>query len=272
MIKNFRYELSFKNIDQLEKKLNFCKQNGIYSINIPCKGDIKKEFLLEIVDYLGIYYKNFDIVFHYSFYHQYSKNRNNSIELFLQFIEKSSYYKNNNILLVSGSKIRKSFELIDVMYELRNEISGKNQFGVAFNPYFLNNEELNTEKKRFIEKLNLNIINSVWLQFGSDIRSLSIQYNFLTEQINKIILNNNQQFKIYGSLFMPSKQLLARFKFRPWRGVYLSNDYLNSLEEAKKLTKDILRFYVNNNITPLVESDCSSMNQLQEIYYLADIN
>ena len=41
MINNIRFELSFKNIAQLENKLNFCKFNGINNINIPCKGNIK---------------------------------------------------------------------------------------------------------------------------------------------------------------------------------------------------------------------------------------
>ena len=34
MINNLRFELSFKNIAQLENKLNFCKFNGIKYINI----------------------------------------------------------------------------------------------------------------------------------------------------------------------------------------------------------------------------------------------
>ena len=43
MNNNTRFELSFKNITQLENKLNFCKLNNIKNINIPCKGLIKKE-------------------------------------------------------------------------------------------------------------------------------------------------------------------------------------------------------------------------------------
>ena len=43
MNNNTRFELSFKNISQLEKKLNFCRSNNIKNINIPCKGFIKKE-------------------------------------------------------------------------------------------------------------------------------------------------------------------------------------------------------------------------------------
>ena len=43
MINNFRFEISFKNIPQLEKKLKFCISNNINKINIPCKGVIKKK-------------------------------------------------------------------------------------------------------------------------------------------------------------------------------------------------------------------------------------
>jgi len=35
MNNNIRFELSFKNISQLDNKLNFCKLNNIKNINIP---------------------------------------------------------------------------------------------------------------------------------------------------------------------------------------------------------------------------------------------
>ena len=54
MNNNIRFELSFKNISQLENKLNFCKLNNIKNINIPCKGLIKKELLDQL---LNIYLK-----------------------------------------------------------------------------------------------------------------------------------------------------------------------------------------------------------------------
>ena len=44
MIDNLRFEISFKNIFDLDKKLNFCKINNIYNINVPCKGLIKRIF------------------------------------------------------------------------------------------------------------------------------------------------------------------------------------------------------------------------------------
>ena len=122
-----------------------------------------------------------------------------------------------------------------------------------------------------INKLNSYYVRSIWLQFGSEIKQLSREINF----INKFIDNSqkfiNEEINIYGSLFIPSKQFLARFKFRPWRGVYLSNKYLNSLQESGIITKNIIDFYLNNSIIPLVETDLSSEKQFMEAKYFIDL-
>ena len=47
-----RFELSFVNISQLEKKLKYCETNDINKINIPCKGVIKKNLYIETVEYI----------------------------------------------------------------------------------------------------------------------------------------------------------------------------------------------------------------------------
>ena len=58
MINNLRFELSFKNISQLEKKLNFCKFNKIKNIHIPCKGPIKKELFNTTIKYISKNFQN----------------------------------------------------------------------------------------------------------------------------------------------------------------------------------------------------------------------
>ena len=100
MLNDLRFELSFKNTFQLENKLNFCISNNINKINIPCKGVIKKDFLNETIKYIGENYKNLDVTYHYSLYHQYAKNREYSYLEFLNFIKKCKFYKNNEILLI----------------------------------------------------------------------------------------------------------------------------------------------------------------------------
>ena len=76
MFNNYRVEISFKDFDQLKKRLEFCVNKKIYKINIPCKGNIKKDFLEEVVKFIGVKYKNLDVIYHYSFYHQFHNNNN----------------------------------------------------------------------------------------------------------------------------------------------------------------------------------------------------
>ena len=89
MISNLRFELSFKNTPQLENKLSFCKFNRIKNINIPCKGNIKKDFFNLIIKYISKNYQDFNLTYHYSLYHQYSKNKELSYQNFLDFLKNS---------------------------------------------------------------------------------------------------------------------------------------------------------------------------------------
>ena len=265
MFNNYRVEISFKDFDQLKKRLDFCVNKKIFKINIPCKGNIKKDFLLEVVKFIGVKYKNLDVTYHYSFYHQFHNNNNLSYTKFLEFIElNKTFNKSNEILLISGSKKRKEFEVLNILEKLKSDLGKNMKFGVAFNPYLLEERHYKTERYRLIDKLNSYFVKSIWLQFGSEIKHLSREINFL----NKTLANSQKlierEINIYGSLFIPSKQFLARFKFRPWRGVYLSDTYLDSSEESAKITKNIIDFYLSNSIIPLIETELSTEKQFLE--------
>ena len=131
MINNLRFELSFKNIPQLKNQLKFCELNNITKINVPCKGIIKKEFYTESVRYLKKYHNRFNVVYHYSLFHQYSQNKENSYLEFFKFIKKFNPYENIQILLISGSNKKKNFDVIEVLNALKNEKSLNINFGVA---------------------------------------------------------------------------------------------------------------------------------------------
>tara|TARA_Y100001978_G_scaffold135113_1_gene120842 strand:+ start:463 stop:1281 length:819 start_codon:yes stop_codon:yes gene_type:complete len=265
MFNDIRVEISFKDLDQLKRKLDFCLYKKIHKINIPCKGNIKKNFLLEVVKFIGVKYKNLDVIYHYSFYHQFYKNRSLSYQNFLNFLELNKRYnKNNQILLVSGSRKRNEFEVLDILQKLKFDLSKNIRFGVAFNPYFFEDRDCKIERNRLIDKLNFNFVKSIWLQFGSNINLLTREINFLKKTIFDSPHFIDNEINIYGSLFIPSKQFLSRFKFRPWRGVYLSNKYLNSLEESSQISKKIIDFYLNNSIIPLVETELSTEKQFIE--------
>ena len=119
MINNSRYELSFKNISQLENKLNFCKLNNIRNINIPCKGSIKREMFNSTINYVSKNFKEFNVTYHYSLYHQYYKNKEKSYYDFLDFLKNSHSNRNYEILLVSGSNKKKKFDVIKVLDDIK---------------------------------------------------------------------------------------------------------------------------------------------------------
>jgi len=260
MINNLRFELSFKNISQLENKLNFCKFNRIKNINIPCKGLIKKELFNSTIHYISKNFREFNVTYHYSLYHQYSQNREKSYQDLLDFIENSQCNRNYEILLVSGSNKKKNFESISVLSNLQKEKKLNVKFGIAYNPYLKKYYEVLSERERFERKISSGLINSIWLQFGTDIQVLKDEVNFLKKTAQYKKLN------LFGSLLIPSKQFLARFKFRPWKGVYISDKYLYSLEKFYDFTRDLVLFYKKNNITPVIETDFSSSEKLDSVY------
>ena len=135
MNNNTRFELSFKNISQLEKKLNFCKLNNIKNINIPCKGLIKKDLFNSTIKYISKKYNKFNVTYHYSLYHQYSKNKSESYQYFLDFVKNTDINRNYEILLVSGSNKKKNFDSVHVLTYLKKEKNLKVKLGIAYNPY-----------------------------------------------------------------------------------------------------------------------------------------
>ena len=259
MNNKLRFELSFGNIIQLENKLNFCKLNNINNINIPCKGPIKKELYNSTFEYIKNNFREYNVVFHYSLYHQYSKNKDNSYMNLLEFVRKCNLYMHYEILLVSGSNKKKNFDVIDVLNNLKKEKNIKVKLGIVYNPYLSKYYDISSERDRYVMKLSSGLISSAWLQFGTDINLLEREVNHLKK------INQNRKINLFGSLLIPSKQFLARFKFRPWKGVYISDKNLACLDNFYSFTKDLISFYIDNDITPVIETDFTSTNKLDFI-------
>ena len=260
MNNNIRFELSFKNISQLENKLNFCKLNNIKNINIPCKGLIKKELFNSTIKYITKNFNEFNVTYHYSLYHQYSKNKDKSYQDFLEFVKNSQINRNYEILLVSGSNKKKNFDSIDVLDYLKKEKNLKVKLGIAYNPYLKKYYSISSERERFERKFSTGLINSIWFQYGTDIKVLQNEVTYLKK------IAKDEKLNLFGSLFIPSKQFIARFKFRPWKEVYISKRFLYGLDKFYNFTSDLVSFYKNNNITPVIESDFSSSEKLDAVY------
>jgi len=260
MNNNIRFELSFKNISQLENKLNFCKSNNIENINIPCKGLIKKELFNSTIKYISKNFNEFNVTYHYSLYHQYSKNKKNSYQEFLDFVKSYQTNKNFEILLVSGSNKKKNFDSVHVLAYLKKEKNLKVKLGIAYNPYLKKYYNISSERERLEKKISTGLINSIWFQYGTDIKVLQNELTYLKKKVK------NEKLNLFGSLFIPSKQFIARFKFRPWKEVYISEKCLLVLDSFFDFTNDLVSFYKKNNITPLIESDSSSSEKLNSVY------
>ncbi len=260
MNNKIRFELSFKNISQLENKLNFCKFNNIKNINIPCKGAIKKELFISTIDFISKNFCEFKVTYHYSLYHQYSQNKEKSYKDLLDFLKNSYSNRNYEILLVSGSNKKKNFDAINVLTKIKEEKNLKVKLGIAYNPYLDKYYKDTSERERFDRKLSSGLINSIWFQYGTDIKVLQNEVNYL-RKVAKF-----EKMNLFGSLLIPSKQFIARFKFRPWKGVYISEKCLYSLDVFYGFTRDLVCFYKKNNITPVIETDFASSDKLDSVY------
>jgi hypothetical protein len=64
-------------------------------------------------------------------------------------------------------------------------------------------------------------------------------------------------------VFLPSARLLAQMRFRPWNGVFLSEEYLGSVEGAERLTRALLQLYARYGVVPLVETAVKGDRELQ---------
>ena len=260
MISNLRFELSFKNISELENKLNFCKLNKINNINIPCKGNIKKDFLNSTIKYISNNHQEFNVTYHYSLYYQYSQNKEKSYQDLLDFLKNSNSNRNYEILLVSGSNKKKNFDAINVLSKIKEEKNLKVKLGIAYNPYLKKYYEDTSERERLDRKLSSGLINSIWLQYGTDIKVLQNEVTYIKK------VAKYEKINLFGSLLIPSKQFIARFKFRPWKGVHISDKCLCSLDDYYDFTKDLVCFYKKNNITPVIETDFASSKKLDSVY------
>ena len=101
---------------------------------------------------------------------------------------------------------------------------------------------------------------------------LEKEINFLKESIlNNSSDSKDKSVRIFGSLLVPSRGFISRFKFRPWKEVFISEKYLNSLDNFNSFTQELIKIYLDNNICPVIETDFSSTEKLNHIHTLFKI-
>ena len=104
------------------------------------------------------------------------------------------------------------------------------KIAVAYNP-FLTGVNLKIENDYIKSKIQSGIISSVYLQIGIDLKVIqeSIQY----------LIQLQPNLNVYISLINPTPTRLAQFNYRPWKGVYLPQEYLKSSDTAIAINKSI---------------------------------
>ena len=268
-INKIRIEISFKSLDELRKTLSFYQRNNLYKINIPCKNSLKKDFLLKSIEIAKEEFPNIDIIPHFSILHEFKRNRINTQNSFINFMQAVKYYGCKQVLLVSGSQKRSTLDSVSALYMLKDNSLFFNQdifIGVAFNPYLPTNL-FDEEMLRLEKKLQSGLVSSIWIQFGTDYKLLRSRIEILSNMLSVAINNNPKipKISLFGSILIPSKQFLARFKYRPWKGVYCSNEFLESEEFANKIITNLLKTYKQNQICPLIETNITTDEHLKKL-------
>ena len=273
-VKDLRMEISFKTYAELRSLLSFYRENNINKINIPCKNSIKKDFLLNAIKISRIEFPDIDIVPHFSILHEFRRNKINTINSFIYFLETVKYLGCKKVLLVSGSQKRVTLDCVKTLSLVKDNILFSNNvlsIGVAFNPY-LPNHLFEDEIIKLEEKLQSGLVKSIWIQFGTNSKILESRLKILKQLFSTLVKDSSEISNIilFGSILIPSKQFLARFKYRPWKGVYCSKEFLDSEEFAIDFVINLFKIYKKYKILPLIETNTCTQNQLERIKILLE--
>ena len=274
-LNNIRLEISFKSYEELRSILRFCQKNNFYRINIPSKNSIKKEFLLNSIKITSEEFPNIDIIPHFSILHEFRRNSINTKNYFIQFLQLVKSLGCRQVLLVSGSQKRSTLDSVSTLSSLKDSNLFSNSdfsIGVAFNPYlptFMFEEEI----IRLEKKIQTGLVTSIWIQFGTDIDLLESRLELLKSVILSTVKTNSKLIDIvlFGSILIPSKQFLSRFKYRPWKGVYCSREFLDSVNVANKLVIKLFKTYKEYKICPIIETNIANEQQLNYLNMLIEL-
>ena len=250
-----RIELFFKSDTELRERVRLLSAEGFAAFSLVNKNNDDR--MLEWLDACLAEAPDASVCVHYSL--KYNKNKagaDASFGLFsahLKALDTRGYGKRAEVLLISGSGPKTPLDTVACLEKLARERSaeeGLTKVGVAFNPYYEDKTQAELERSRLRKKLATRQVHTVWLQFGSDTALLERSLQWLTSELEEEV----RPRRVVGSLFLPTKQLIAQQRFRPWNGVFLSSEYLSGPESAEAITSELLRIYAHFGVEILVEA------------------
>jgi hypothetical protein len=269
-VQRWRLELFYKSTDELAAQLPFLRAQTIKRFNLPNKRN--DDDLIGAVQALTSGMDGLDICVHYSVKYNYDRSPAAAaarLEAFYTKLQSCCPPSNKlSLLIVSGGGQKKRFDSISAVQQIAKRYKDPAvPLHVAFNPYLP--EGFDQEKERLQKKLATKKVAGIYLQIGTDLQRLREGLRHATALIDSMYTAEGlQRPSIHGSVFLPSARLLAQMRFRPWNGVYLSEEYLSSVEAADRVTRQLMQVYAEFGVVPLVET---SVRNGKELSYALDL-
>eukprot|EP00877_Chromochloris_zofingiensis_P013614 jgi/Chrzof1/8506/Cz03g13180.t1 len=290
----WRLELFVKSKADVQSQIPFLISNNIMRINLPNKSD--KDDLLDCIKQLRVAVPSIDIAVHYSIKYNYSRSYDAAYAKFQQFCQDVREYigpGQGHVLLVSGGGKKRKLECVgalqraaaDTMPEVPSSdpqahtlqvmLHARSKWPalyVAFNVYLPDPAERQAEYARLQCKLQTSLVQGIYLQIGTDMHQLQEGLDYVQQLCRELyVARGLPQPEVLGSVFVPTPRLLSQMRFRPWNGVYLSEEYLSGVEPAERITKQLLKLYAVNNVVPLVESAVRDEHELAHVNELLHV-
>jgi hypothetical protein len=208
-----KYELTIK--DPTKIKFNINKIAAPAHLHLTDKPDNASPFVLAplLKDY------SLTITFALRNHYHFGKLKliTEELDKYLIGIRANSNIK--ELLVVSGSNRGEvdSLSMLDYLSSINSDIN----IGVAYNCNIDNQEE---ENKRLASKLAHSCVKSVYIQITDNLGKI--------ERGIMLIRSLRPDVRIAICVVKPSHSLFNSLKLRPWKGVVLSEQYLNNLNFA----------------------------------------
>lgn len=263
-------ELFFKDLTELDRVLDSysvlqerttaAAAKMPLTVNLVNKGGLCGPYFREVIEAILSHKSKAALVAHFSLQYE-GTNRGRDAEeatyqAFADFMTaygERIYDSGGEVLVISGGK-KGNLDTAKCLERMALSHSKMRKVGVAFNPYFPEDAELMAEFANLRRKLQTRQVGSIWLQFGTDVGRLKEGVEHIQKICAELGLREADLPRVYGSVFLPSAQHLARFRFRPWKGVFCSKEYLENDKNAVEITWKLLDAYSKLGVAPLVES------------------
>ena len=254
-LKNVRVELFFRTTKELQERVSFLSSKGIRSFNLVNKSN--KDDVLGWTKVIQEHcakenISEISICSHYSMKYNKSRQKNGAFAMLQDFVTEMNELdkaSNHEILIVSGSGPKGKSDSVASLKNLK-VTNGYPKIAVAFNPFFPDENDYEEEKKRLLLKLSSGHVEKIYFQFGTNLERLREALTFL----NDLKIDSATSFTIAGSIFLPTKKLIAQQKFRPWSGVFLSDEFLENEDGARGIVLQLIKLYQEAGAELLIEA------------------